>query len=91
MEDELFIFGKDIFEIGAGGIHPEFQHAARAVEAAGDEACALAFPRVTQINDLDGRIICQCNGIGSCDFLDTGTGVCDHFSGGDFESHGMFL
>ena len=87
MEDEFLVFGEDLFEIGAVGVHPEFQHAAWAVEAAGDEAAALAFARVAQIDDLDGRIIHQGDGIGGGDFFDARTCGGDHFGCCGFGGH----
>ena len=50
MKDKGFIFTKDRFEIGAIGIHPKLDHAARGVKAAWNVA-TLALTNVTDIHD----------------------------------------
>src|SRR5262249_2637868 len=45
------IFLKDRLGIGALGIDPEFQHAARAMKRAGNASLTLDLARVAQVND----------------------------------------
>src|SRR5581483_3834765 len=51
VEDELLAGGEDVLVVGAVGIDPELQHAARTVKGAGDHAFALELPHVTQVDE----------------------------------------
>jgi hypothetical protein len=53
MKDELLVALKDRLGIGAGRIDPEFQHAARAGERAGNLAVPLDLTGISDIDDHD--------------------------------------
>ena len=84
MEDELFVFTEDFLEIGAVGVDPEFDHAARGVKTAGDVA-ALALAHVADIDDDDVRVVHFGDQIGGFDLFDPRARFRDHFGGGFFQ------
>src|SRR6266508_727556 len=51
VEDEALAGREDVLVVGAVRIDPEFQHAPRAVERAGDHALALQLADVTQVHE----------------------------------------
>src|SRR5215510_4985647 len=51
VEDEALARSEDVLVVRAVGIDPEFEHAARAVEGAGDHAFSLQLPHVAQVHE----------------------------------------
>src|SRR5690606_24109165 len=52
-EDESFAAGEDRLVVGALGVDPEFEHAARRMQRAGHAAFALQFARVADVDQHD--------------------------------------
>jgi len=50
-EDEALVFREHRLVVGALGVDPEFEHAARTMKRAGDAALALDLAWITQIDD----------------------------------------
>ena len=70
MEQETLGFAEHRLEIGAFGVHPELDHAARRVKAAGDVAAARPFPRIADVDDYHIGRAQHGDGVRRFDFLD---------------------
>ncbi len=68
--------------VGAGGVGPEFDKAARHMERAGDAALFFEFADVAHIDDEGVVVAGQGDGLGRCQGLDLGAGRCDQLFGG---------
>jgi hypothetical protein len=77
VEDEFLVLLEDRLGIGALRIDPEFQHAARAGESAGDLALAFDLAGISDIDDHDIRILRGLDGVSRADGLDRGVGFVD--------------
>src|SRR6185312_7797777 len=77
VEDEFLVLLEDRLGIGALRIDPEFQHAARAGERAGDLALALDLAGVADIDDHHVRVLRGLDGVSGADGLDRRVGLVD--------------
>src|SRR5499433_276757 len=66
VEDEALARSEDVLVVGAVGIDPELEHAARAMEGAGDHAFPLQLPHVAQVHE--GHVIAA---VAGARFLET--------------------
>jgi len=86
MEDIAFVrLSEDIFVIGAVGVDPEFNHAARGVDTSGDEPCSLTLADVSDIDDDDLWVIDCGDQIGGFHLVDLRAGFGHHFGCSCFE------
>src|SRR5205823_3215614 len=78
VEDELLVASEDVLVVGAVGIDPELQHAARAVEGAGDHALALELADVAEVDEDDVVAVESPAGVVEADRADAGLGLVHH-------------
>src|SRR5580692_3743040 len=77
MKDEFLVLLKDRLGIGAGGIDPEFEHAARAGKRAWNLAIALEFARIANIDNHDIVALRRLDRLKRAQRLDFGIGLID--------------
>jgi hypothetical protein len=92
-EHEALVLGEDRLVVGALGIDPEFEHAARAMDRAGHLSLALQFARIADVHEHHVVAALQRHGIGGREGFDLRVGVIEKglVAAGDGLGHGCDL
>src|ERR1700681_139619 len=77
MKDEFLFLLEDRLGVGAGGIDPEFQHAAGAGERAGNPSLPLDLAGIAEIDDHDVTALRSLDGIRCAHSFDFCIGLVD--------------
>ena len=77
MENKFPIFSEYIFEIRAVWVDPEFNHATRCVEATRNKAAALPLAYITNIDNLNFRIVKLADQFDCLEFLYACSSILD--------------
>ncbi len=78
VEYELFVLTENFFEIGAFGIDPKLDHAARCVNACRYETGPLPFADIPDIDNDNFGIVQRRDQVRGLDLFYTRTGIGDH-------------
>ncbi len=92
-EDKTLVLLKLRLGVGTGRVDPEFEHAARTMESAGNAPVALKFARIAQIDEQYVLAPQQVLRLGNAQCRDLRIGFGQHVFDaiGDFRGHGSLL